>query len=256
MALEPRERRELVSTSLEYLQNVIAASGRAEELVKLTTKIVQNTKKLLSDGIPEDIRTKTTATLAEFVIAAKIIAKDARAVDSNSLQQLSSTKRAVEAVVKELDQWHSSQSPTRDPVEVTLEELVHEARSPPDSSPISEREKSLLDELKRKQRYLLKKKDPQSIPEQHGSDPESVLDTAVGGLTRSVNKLAEQAGQKNPSKEVLLEPAIHMIKMVCMLMDLVDSLFVSKYPMRTQVSVPTLPKHTVGDCVCRSAAVD
>lgn len=231
--MDAKARVELVCSTLEYLQNVIGASGKADELVKLTTDIVQNAKRLVENA-PEHMRTKSTAVLAEFVKAARTIAKDARAVDSQSLQQLSSTKRAVEAVVKELDQWHASRSPN-DEIEVALNELLPRQDSSPPGTPATEREKKLLEELKRQKSLLSKKKEPQRAPEQHGY-PEDVLHMAASGLIRSVNELVEAASQKSPSKEALLEPMILMSRMVSILMDLVDSLFVSKYPMRTQVS--------------------
>ena len=236
--MDSKERVELVTTVLELLQDVIGASGKADELVKLTTQIVQNAKRL-TEGTPEATRTRSTATLAEFVKAARNIAKDVRAVDSNSLQKLSTTKRAVETLVKELDEWHASHAqskkPAKDDIEVSLSELLVEKRSSPPGTPASERGRKLLDELKRQQQLLLKKKVPQRAPQQHG-EPEEVLKMAARGLTPSATELVELAGQKSPAKEALLEPAILMAKMVSMLMDLVDSLFVSKYPMRAQVS--------------------
>ena len=232
--MDAKERCELVSLALEHLSGVIGASGKAEELVRLTTQIVQAAKRLV-EGTPEDMKSKSTTVLAEFVIAAKAIAKDARAVDSSSLQKLSSTKRAVEVLVRELDEWHISQNPSngKDDIEVALEELG--SRSSPPNTPASEAEKKLLWELKRLQKELVRKKEPQTSPKQHGQ-PEDALKMAVTGLTRSANELVETAGQKNPVKESLLEPSILLSKMVSTLMDLVDSLFVTKYPMRSQVS--------------------
>ena len=234
--MDAKERGELVSLTLEHLTGVIGASGKAEELVKLTTQIVQAAKRLV-EGTPEDMKSKSTAVLAEFVIAAKAIAKDARAVDSSSLQKLVSTRRAVEALVRELDEWHSSQNPSngKDDIEVALEELGSHSRSSPTNTPVSEAEKKLLWELKRLQKELARKKEPHTSPKQHGQ-PEDALKMAVAGLTRSANELVETAGQKNPTKESLLEPSILLAKMVSTLMDLVDSLFVTKYPMRSQVS--------------------
>ncbi len=246
MALKAKERRELVGQAMEHLQNVIGASGRAEELVRLTTQIVQNGKKL-SEGIPEGMRTRSTASLAEFVIAARAIAKDARAVDSTSLQKLGRTKRAVESLIQELDEWHASQAPQKkDEIELALENIVPEPSksksrpggSSPPQTPVSEREKKLTEELKKQQKRLMNKMDPQTTPEQHGR-PEDILKMAVTGLGRSSTDLMEQAGQKSPTKELLLEPMILMSRMVAMLMDLVDSLYVSKYPMRAQVSPPS-----------------
>ena len=246
MVLGAKERKEVVSVTLERLSSVIGASGKAEELVRLTTLIVQATKKLVEET-PEPTKTRSTATLAEFVMAAKRIAQDARAVDSNSLQQLSATKRAVENLVRELDSWHESQTPDRD---LSLDEILSQTsqmsrqdsrsssgsrgKGSPPITPTSELEKKLLAELKRQHETLLKKTDPQTNPQQHGQ-PDDVLKMAVTGLSRSIKEMTELSSQKNPSKEALIEPTILLAKMVSVLMDLVDSLFVSKFPMRTQV---------------------
>ena len=243
--MDSKERVEMVTTVLELLQDVIGASGKAGELVKLTTQIVQSAKKL-TEGTTEATRTRSTATLAEFVKAARNIAKDAQAVESSSLQKLSATKRAVETLVKELDEFHASQAPSKrlkEDVEVSLSELV-EKRSGPPGTPASERERILLDELKRQQWLLLQKEVPQRAPKQHG-EPEDVLKMAASGLTSCATELVELAGQKNPSKEALLEPAILMAKMVSILIDLVDILFVSKYPMRAQVSTQCMQPATL-----------
>ena len=229
MALPAKERKELVSTALEHLSNVIGASGKAEELVRITTLIVQACKKL-AESVSEPTKTRSTATLAEFVIAAKTIAKDTRAVDSNSLQRLSSTKRAVEALVKEVEHWHISHCKIDD-VEI-LSQLVTE--SPP-SSPLTDVELKLLSELNRQRVALNGKKDPQKAPEQHGQ-PEHVLKTTSKGLERAADTLMNIASQKSPRKDLLLDSTILLAKMVSMLLDLVDSLFVTKYPMRAQVS--------------------
>ena len=258
MTLGVKERKELVSVTMERLTSVIGASGKSEELVRLTTQIVQAAKRLAEDT-PEPTKTRSTGVLAEFVIAAKKIAQNVRAVDSTSLQQLSSTRKAVESLVKELDGWHEAQISKQQPQAVSqepsLEEILaqtnsisrQESRSsfasgkgsPPTESPVSEQEKRLGAELKRQLEVLQRKAEPQSNPEQHGN-PEEILRTAVGGITRSTKELIElsgpgASGQKAPSRETLLEPTVLLAKMVSMLMDLVDSLFVSKFPMRSQV---------------------
>ena len=252
MTLGVKERKELVSVTMDRLTSVIGASGKAEELVRLTTQIVQAAKRLAEDT-PEPTKTRSTGILAEFVIAAKKIAQNVRAVDSTSLQQLSSTRKAVESLVKELDGWHEAQTPK--PVachdEPSLEDILaqtnsmsrQESRSSftgrsgssPTESPTSEQEKRLEGELKRQLEALQRKAEPQSNPEQHGN-PEEIIRTAAGGLTRSTKELTELSGQKAPSREALLEPTVLLARMVSMLMDLVDSLFVSKFPMRSQVS--------------------
>lgn len=261
MTLGVKERKELVSVTMDRLTSVIGASGKADELVRLTTQIVQAAKRLAEDT-PEPTKTRSTGVLAEFVIAAKKIAQNVRAVDSTSLQQLSSTRKAVESLVKELDGWHESQTRREGnggrggESELSLDDILAQtnqmsrqdsrsscggagrgAGSPP-QTPVSEQEKRLQAELRRQLEALQRKSEPQSNPEQHGH-PEEILRTAVGGLTRSTKELTDLSGQRAPSKEALLEPTVLLAKMVSMLMDLVDSLFVSKFPMRTQVSQQT-----------------
>lgn len=256
--LTAKERRDLYSSTLERLAEVIGASGKAEELVKLTTQIVQAAKKLAQDT-PDAMKNRSTAILAEFVLAAKKIAQDPRAVDSVSLQKLSSSRKAVETMVKEIDSWLTAQS-AKDDTDITLEDIlsqtssnnprssvlvtpggvkgpspVMKGSSPTESGPIvSEQERKLLNELQRQQADLARKAEPQGKPGHHG-DPEQTLKVVVAGLSRSTSQLMDLAGQKAPTKESLLEPATVLAKMVSILMDLVDSLFVSKFPMRSQV---------------------
>lgn len=266
MTLGVKERKELVSVTMDRLTSVIGASGKAEELVRLTTQIVQAAKRLAEDT-PEPTKTRSTGVLAEFVIAAKKIAQDVRAVDSNSLQQLSSTRKAVESLVKELDGWHEAQvskeqgaGRARDGEDLSLEEILAQTsqmsrqdsrsscgvgtggKGSPPETPVSEQEKRLQAELKRQLEALKRKSEPQSNPEQHGN-PEDILRTAVGGLTKSTKDLTALSGQRAPTKEALLQPTVLLARMVSMLMDLVDSLFVSKFPMRTQVNCKTTTIH-------------
>lgn len=268
MALSARERRELFSATMDRLAKVIGASGKSEELVKLTTQIVQAAKKLVQ-GTPDDIRNRSTATLAEFVIAAKKIAQDTRAVDAASLQKLSSTRKAVEVLVEELDAWHSSQLPSRDETDLTLENILGKLSqtetvsgggggggmgsrtSPTDSGGggtavvATEREKRLLLELRSQQDELAKKKEPQNSATQFHGKTEDTLGMVVAGLSRSTSQLMDLAGQRSPCKEALMDPAITLAKMICILLDVVDSLFVSKYPMRAQVRFFKTNKHSV-----------
>ena len=279
MALNAKERRELHTATVQRLTEVIGASGKAEELVKLTTQIVQAAKKLV-DGTPDAMKTRSTTTLAEFVMAAKKIAQDTRAVDSTSLQRLSSSKKAVEALLKEVDAWHNSQN-SRDETDLSLEDILSQTsmnartdtrssvigsgsgslrtgssssglqlagglggggpggpgginRSSPTEFPLTEQEKKMVNELKRRQEELVGKTEPQAKPNLHG-DPEETLKVAVRGLSSSTSKLLDLAGQKSPTKESLLEPTITLARMVSLLMDVVDNLFVSKFPMRSQV---------------------
>ncbi len=264
--LSQKERRDLYSSTMERLTEVIGASGKAEELVKLTTQIVQAAKKLV-EGTPDAMKNKSTITLAEFVIAAKKIAQDTRAVDSVSLQKLSSTRKAVELLLKEIDGWHTTHS-AKD--EISLDDILRvtasqksrtehrnslilsgrdsalgqqgvgavAAKTGGKGSPIeptvTEQEKKLVAELKKQQDGLMKRAEPQTNPSLCGN-PEEMLKVAVAGLSRSASQLMDQAGERTSSKETLLEPTITLAKMVSILMDIVDTLFVNKFPMRSQV---------------------
>lgn len=270
MALTAKDQRDLYSATMERLAAVIGASGKADELVKLTTQIVQAAKKLSQDT-PDAMKTKSTVTLAEFVMAAKKIAQDTRAVDSVSLQKLSSSRKAVEVLVKELDAWHTSQEKKDDTdTDLSLDDILIQTSvgsrtsilgqsvnsasrtslvsgqggtgtgskrsSPTEVGPlVSEQEKKLLSELRRQQEELTRKAEPQVTAGCSHGDPEQTLKLAVTGLSRSISQLIDLGGQKAPGKEALLEPAVVLAKMVSLLMDLVDTLFVSKFPMRTQV---------------------
>ena len=258
MGMGKKERKELVSATISQLEEVLPASGKPEELVKLTTAIVQSTKKLL-DGTPEDLRTKSTSTLSEFVVAARLIAKDPRSVDAAARQALSSSRKAVDALVRELDLWHEERQ-GEDTVseEVVLSKLTIESGSlgsaangatetlsPSSSTGVSQedgaREKELRDELKKEQIALWKKTEPQQAPVQHGK-PTEVLTETTGHLKDSARVLVDVASQKTPSSAALLAPAVQLTRAVSILLDMVDSLFINRYPMRSQVRVC--------ECVC------
>lgn len=255
MGMGRKERKELVSATISQLEEVLPASGKPEELVKLTTSIVQSTKKLL-DGTPEDLRTRSTATLSDFVVSARNIAKDPRSEDVATRQSLSNSRRAVDALVRELNSWHDEQQgeeEVREDADVVLSSLTRltSERAPPvrphsgsngggsiapgtDTQEDDTKEKELREELKKELIKLWKKTEPQQAPVQHGK-PTEVLTQNTEALTKSAKNLVEVSSQKTPSPADLLEPALQLTKAVSVLIDLVDSIFVNRYPMRTQV---------------------
>ena len=261
MGMGRKERKELVSATISQLEEVLPASGKPEELVRLTTAIVQSTKKLL-DGTPEELRTKSTVTLSDFVVAARSIAKeDPRSVDTSSRQALSSSRRAVDALVRELNSWHDRRQSQEAPggeeaAEVVLSSLTSEVvagvnrqSSVGGGGSTQEdggREKELREGLKREQINMWKKTEPQQAPAQHGR-PSEVLTESTEILRNSAKSLTEVASQKAPLPTELLEPALQLARAVSVLLDLVDSIFVNRYPMRSQVSVCVLCT-----CVCAS----
>ena len=248
MGMGKKERKELVSATISQLEEVLPASGKPEELVKLTTAIVQGTKKLL-DGIPEDLQTKSTSTLSEFVVAARLIAKDPRSVDAAARRALSNSRKAVDALVRELNSWHDERQGEETVSEdVVLDRLASEttsvtnnvgavATSPTKKGPSQDdvaKEKELRDELRKEQITLWKKTEPQQAPVQHGKPSEALTETTEH-LKTSASALVEAAGQKTLSPVDLLEPVLQLTRSVSVLLDLVDSLFVNRYPMRSQV---------------------
>ena len=272
MGMGRRERKELVAATISQLEEVLPASGKPEELVRLTTAIVQSAKKLL-DGTPEELRTKSTTALSDFVLAARSIAKDPRSVDSASRQALSNSRRAVDALVRELDSWqdrrHSDETPGED-AEVLLSSLGRITSEPAALNRLSingaggggqgtggspagtpeeaSREKELRDALKKEQITLWKKTEPQQAPTQHGK-PSDVLTDSTEKLKSGARGLVEVASQKAPPPAELLEPALELTRAVSVLLDLVDSIFVNRYPMRSQVSLVS-PSLTHSVCVC------
>ena len=243
MAMGRKERKELVADTNLRLEEVLPASGKPEELVRLTTQIVQSAKKLLEET-PEDLRVRSTATLSEFVVAARIIAKDPTSMDSSARQRLSNSRRAVEALVKELDSWHDSRYRARkssEDAEVVLSRLASEtasgapnnaARPTPGSGGVNSvkggssaqgieegKEKQLREELKKEQISLWKKTEPQQAPAQHG-EPSQALTTATGNLQAAARSLVDVASQKGPSTVELLEPALQLSRAVSTLIEI------------------------------------
>ena len=229
--MDARERRQVVAAVQDDLANVIGASGNPEELVRLTTSIVQGAKKILV-GVPEELATRSTSTLSKFVVSARSIAKNPRAVAFNDVQELSSSRRAVELLVNELETWHSTQGNGRDS-ESVLDSFSSDSKTT-EPQPPSEKEQRLVRELKKLQGVIHRKKDPQTSPPNQ-SDVVQALESSLKGVNRASAELMQACEGRTPSKEQLLEPLILMCKMVSTLLDIVDSLFVSKYPMRSQV---------------------
>lgn len=226
--LDPRERSVLFRSIEEDLANVIGASGNPDELVRVTTSIVQGTKRLLI-GIPDDLSNRSTSALTDLVKAARHIAKNPQAVDARAVQELSTTRRAVETVINQLDAWHSSFTPKED----VLDDFSGRGSSP-DAAPLNEAEARLARELERYKTQLASKKEPQKNPPDH-RNVETTLSTALKGVLRGSEELVQPGDSRLPNKEQLLDSMTLVAKWVCVLLDVVDSLFVSKYPMRSQV---------------------
>lgn len=239
--MDNKERAILVSDLQEDLASVIGASGNPEKLVKLTTNIVKGSRRLVEGvQLPDELSNNSKTALASFIKSAHVIAKNPRGVDSKAIQEFSTSMRAVEKTIEQLDKWHKATSRRTSPV-MELEEVVDAIVKPQDQrktspeAPVeSEREKKLTWELQRKRDALLLKMEPQQrvplVP-----DVEEALTIAVKGLMRGADDITTQTDKKAPTKDHLLEPMVLIVDMVCTLLNVVDNLFVSKYPMRSQV---------------------
>jgi hypothetical protein len=239
--MDVQERSALVSSIQENLLSVVGASGNPEQLVKLTTDVVKGTKRLMNvEGIPEELTTRTTSVLTDFIKSAHIIAKNPRGVDAKAIQDFSTNRKAVEKIVKIIDDWHVKATRKTSPV-MELDRVMDSINKPlevhrksPEAPDDSEKERTLTREIQRKRDMLLTKMEPQANPPQFGNVSET-LTVAVKGLMRGADDLSKTIDMKIPSKENLLEPMILITDMVCKLLDVVDTLFVTRYPMRSQV---------------------
>ncbi len=234
--MNQKQKEILFSTIKDNLGNIVGASGQPEELVRLTTAVVQGTKRLI-EGVPEHLSASSTSALTAFVLCAKSVAKNPRGVDGKVIQQLSFTRSEVERNVKELEKWHlRSRSPLLEDLADVMDSISkpQENRTSPEADP---EPKNLTWDLQRKRDALLLKMDPQKNYQDPIDDPQEVMVTAVQGLMKGADELTKHCEGKLPSKDTLLESMMLVVDMVCQLLDLVDSLFVSKYPMRSQVSI-------------------
>ena len=103
----------------------------------------------------------------------------------------------------------------------------------------------MVQELERQKKQLSRRKDPQKSPQDHGK-AEEMLATALRGVTRGAEELVKLGEGRPPSREQLLDPMVLVSKMVCILLDIVDRLFISKYPMRSQVGKTSVQKCIIG----------
>ena len=235
--MNQKQKEILFSSIKDNLGRIVGASGQPEELVRLTTTIVQGTKRLI-EGVPESLSANSTSALTAFVLCAKSVAKNPRGVDAKVIQQLSFTRSEVERNVNDLDKWHlRSRSPLSEDLAEVMEAISkpQENRISPEADPEPNKERNLTWDLQRRRDALLLKMDPQNS-QGPVDEPQDLMVTAVQGLMKGADELTKYSDGKLPSKDILLKPMILVVDMVCKLLDLVDSLFVSKYPMRSQVS--------------------
>ena len=228
--METKLRQEIVRTINNDLLEM-GSTGKSDELIQLTTKVVTNTKRLLIDGVPEAAVTKTTASLTQLVLAAKDIAQNPAAPNfAQKIKHLSEVRRVVDGDVKELDDLLSTLSPI---TTVTPNAFVD---APSTIAPVqlSDREKKLLNELISLYKIFSAKKEVQKEPPDTREKPEEALKYIVGGIGQAVSEVEKLL--ESPVKESLLEPTCLLCKMISKLLDIEDSLFINRFPMRSQVS--------------------
>lgn len=209
----------------------MGSTGKSDELIQLTTKVVTNAKRLLIDGVPETTVAKTTASLTQLVLAAKDIAQNPTAPNfAQKIKHLSEVRRVVDNDVKELDELISTLSPT---ARITPSEFV-DAPVTVSTVQISDKEKKLLNELISLYKVFIAKKEVQKNLPDTREKPEEALKIIVGGVGRAVSEVEKVL--ESPLKELLLEPMCLLCKMISKLLDTEDGLFINRFPMRSQVS--------------------
>ena len=229
--MEAKLRQEIVKTINNDLLEM-GSTGKSDELIQLTTKVVTNTKRLLIDGVPEAAVTKTTASLTQLVLAAKDIAQNPTAPNfGQKIKHLSEVRRVVDSDVQELDELLSTLSPI---TTVNPTKFVDAQPIPICPVQISDREKKLVNELISLYKIFSAKKEVQKEPPDTREKPEEALKYIVGGIGQAVSEVEKLL--ESPVKESLLEPTCLLCKMISKLLDIEDSLFINRFPMRSQVS--------------------
>lgn len=223
-------RQEIVKTINNDLLEM-GSTGKSDELIQLTTKVVTNAKRLLIDGVPETTVAKTTASLTQLVLAAKDIAQNPTAPNfAQKIKHLSEVRRVVDNDVKELDELVSKLSPI---ARISQTQFV-DAPATTSAVQISDKEKKLVNELISLYKVFTAKKEVQKNLPDTREKPEEALKIVVGGIGRAVSEVEKLL--ESPVKEALLEPMCLLCKMISKLLDTEDSLFINRFPMRSQVS--------------------
>jgi hypothetical protein len=229
-----RQREETVS----LIYRELSALRRMEDpndLIKVTSSVVVNAKKIL-EGVPDSEAEEGKSVLSQLILSTKAIAQDPTSSNAKAFQALSSSSRNVEQLVKRLNAWHASKdvgSDRRSPLEIKLEQISPVSGSPP-TTPVSEREEKLIQKLEHEKRRLISRKEVRrsnAVPE----DPKEILSNAVSVINSSVQEMEAELGKISPQKEPLLQPLLNLTQKVIQLLDLEDTLFVAKFPMRKQV---------------------
>ena len=228
--MEAKLRQEIVKTINNDLLEM-GSTGKSDELIQLTTKVVTNAKRLLINGVPEAAVAKTTASLTKLVLAARDIAQNPTVPNfAQKIKHLSEVRRVVDNDVKELDELISTLSPTA----IINPNTFADEPNTISSVQISDKEKKLVNELISLYKIFTAKKEVQKEPPDTREKPEEALKIIVAGIGRAVSEIEKLL--ESPVKESLLEPTCLLCKMISKLLDIEDSLFINRFPMRSQVS--------------------
>ena len=243
--MDSKERLEVMGAITRDL-TALSTESDPNELVKLTTNVVNQAKKLL-EGAPESVVGEGKTVLAAFVLATRAVAQNPSSAGPKALKTLTSSRQDVEVLVRRLNNWHASKyagSERKSSMEINLEQISPSTVRPP-ISPVSELEESLVRKLQdaRQELRLRKEVRPANSLEE---EPRSILKEAVLVLNTAVQEMEQELSKQSPGprREPLLEPLLNVTQHVCKMLDLEDTLFVAKFPMRKQVCV------CVCVCVC------
>ena len=244
--MDSKERLEVVGAITRDL-TTLPTERDASKLVKLTTNVVNHAKKLL-EGAPESVVGEGKTVLAQFVLATRAVAQDPSTAGPKALKTLAASKQDVEVLVKRLNNWHATRyagSERKSSMEINFEQIAPSPAASPPRSPVSELEQSLVRRVQaaRQELQLRKEVRPSNSLEE---EPHTILKAAVLVLNSAVQEMEQELSKESPGprREPLLEPLLNLTQHVCKLLDLEDTLFVAKFPMRKQVCV------CVCVCVC------
>ena len=233
--METRVCLEIVKAISKDLNEVMEIKD-PEKMVQSTTNIVTRTKMLL-DGVTDALEDEGKTALAKLVLATKAIAQDPSAADTLALQELASSKKEVELVVKRLISFHASRGPMQErSISAPAQIRPESSQNSPPSSPVTEREERLLADLLHVRRQLMNKKEVKrtnAVP----NDPSVILGQAALVINRSARGIESELSETVPRREPMLGPLVNMTTTVIELLELEDALFVAKFPMRKQVRI-------------------
>ncbi|KAI6655952.1 hypothetical protein LOD99_1686 [Oopsacas minuta] len=220
-----RDKQETITEVTNHLSQ-ISSIGNATILIE-KIKIIVNLSKQLLEGFDEVTIVKTSSYITLLVSNAKIIATDPTRVTPDAIKSLTRSRDKLANQLSELNTVLEQSIATQ--VD-TLEGIGADSESNS-----KDREKEQLELLAKYRGELKAKKDVQQAFILEG-DPATMLEEVVSEFldcTKNLGRSYEPAS--NPSRCEILCSLCGIARSVLKLLDLVDSLFVSKFPMRKQV---------------------